>query len=76
MAGKRLSTVKNDKARSLNDQALLRPKKRQQLGGHAGAAGRFATAAGLGALLAVLHVGSVLLALVAAGFADFGAFFQ
>jgi hypothetical protein len=39
------------------------------------AAGFFAAAAGIGALLAVLHVG-VLGALVAAGFADFGALFQ
>ena len=39
-------------------------------------AGLLATAARLGALLAMLHVGGVLLALVAAGFADFGAHFQ
>ena len=35
-----------------------------------------ATAAGLGALLTMLGVGAVLLALVAAGLADFGTFFQ
>jgi len=48
------------------------------LGGcaQAGAAGFFAAAAGLGALLAMLHVGSVLFALVAAGLAHFGAFAQ
>ena len=74
--GKRSSTIKNDKVRPLNDQALLSTKEGQRLGGHAGAAGCFAMAAGLGALLAVLHVGSVLFALIAAGFADFGAFFQ
>jgi hypothetical protein len=74
--GKRLYTVKNDKARSRHDQALLSTKEGQRLGGHARAAGFFAATAGLGALLTMLHVGSVLLTLVAAGFTYFGAFFQ
>lgn len=67
---------KNDKARSLNDQALLRAKEGQRLRGYSHAAGLFAAAAGFSALLAVLHVGPVLLALVAAGFADFRALAQ
>ena len=44
-------------------------------GADAGAAGCFATAARLGALLAMLHV-SVLFALVATGLADFGTLAQ
>jgi hypothetical protein len=42
----------------------------------AGAAGFLATAARVGALLAMLHVGTVLFALVAAGFAHFGTLAQ
>lgn len=54
------------------------PPSAASLGGYAdaGAAGFFAAAAGLGALLAVLHVGTVLFALVATGLADFGALAQ
>ena len=44
------------------------------LSSHGRAARLLATAASLGALLAMRHVGRVLLALVAADFTDFGAF--
>ena len=50
--------------------------KKTGLGCQASTASLLATAAGLGALLAVLYVGGVLFALIAAGFADFGAFLQ
>ena len=66
---------KKDKARSLNDQALMRTKEGQRLNGYPLAAGLFATSACLGTLLAVLHVG-VFFALVAAGFTEFGALFH
>ena len=46
------------------------------LGSYAGAASLFAPLAGSGAFLAMLNVGAVLRAFVAAGFADFGAHFQ
>jgi len=52
------------------------PSAKPGLGRQASAASLLAAAAGLGALLAVLHVGTVLLTLVATGLADFGALAQ
>ena len=43
------------------------------LSGEALATSRFATLAGVGAFLAMLHVGTVFGAFIAASFADFGA---
>ena len=48
-------------------------RKQGLLSGQALAASRFATLAGVGAFLAMLHVGTVFGAFVAASFADFGA---
>ena len=53
-----------------------RPSCGGRLAFQPGAAGLFAPLASVGALLAMLNVGTVLGALVAAGFADFGALLQ
>jgi hypothetical protein len=62
----------------LHDFLTPRPQLKRSLGGYAeaSAASFFAAAAGFGALLAVLHMGPVLFALVAAGLADFGTLAQ